>query len=51
MRVVLISKGSFNTVEYKDVSRINFLNGVCEITNPQGTFSYLAADYSISILH
>ena len=51
MRVVVISKDSFNTTEYLGVTKITFLNGIYEIVNPNGTYSYLAANYSISILH
>lgn len=51
MRVLIVSKNSFNQVEYNNVSNIAYSAGAYVITSGGATYSYSASDYNISILY
>ena len=49
MRVIVIAKASFNTIEIKNVTNIAFSSDTYIIT-ADTTYSYSANDYKIAVL-
>ena len=50
MRVIIISKTSFNITQLTNVSSISFASGIYSVVAGGNTYTYAAEDYNISIL-
>ena len=50
MRVLVISKTSFNVIQYDTVSNIAYSSGTYTITNNGTNYTYAASDYIVNIL-
>ena len=50
MKVVVISKNTFNVIELTGVTNIAYASETFTITHGGGTATYAAADYRISII-